>query len=131
MNSAGRFPSEDEQNAAYTHLLDLRPEGTITIGTLDIGGDKVLPYFSLGPLDNPFLGLRGNRVFRYHPEVFSAQINAILRVGMRAKSLRVLLPMVESVDDLLFLSYLIEFSIRDLPSERKQFSQDFQRGALI
>ena len=131
MKNSHRFPSEDEQFDAYSQLTRQCLEYPVTIRTLDIGGDKALLYFSLGPQDNPYLGLRGNRVFRYHPEIFITQIKAILRSGVHVKSLRVLFPMVENVDDLLFLYDLVDFAIDTLRSEKKQFTQDFKRGALI
>jgi phosphoenolpyruvate-protein phosphotransferase len=131
MQYSHQFPTEDEQYDAYSQLTRQCLEYPVTIRTLDIGGDKSLPYFSLGPQENPYLGLRGNRVFRYHPEIFITQMKAILRAGVHVKSLRVLFPMVENVDDLLYLFDLIEFAIKTLRSEKKQFTQVFKRGALI
>jgi phosphoenolpyruvate-protein phosphotransferase len=131
MQYSHRFPSEDEQYDAYAQLTKQCLEYPVTIRTLDIGGDKSLPYFSLGPQENPYLGLRGNRLFRYHPEIFITQMKAILRAGSHVKNLRVLFPMVENVDDLLFLFDLVERAIDTLRSEKKQYAQDFKRGALI
>ena len=65
MKNSHGFPSEDEQYEVYAWLIRQCPEYPVNIRTLDIGGDKSLPYFSLGLQDNPFLSLRGNRVFRH------------------------------------------------------------------
>lgn len=131
MKNPHRFPSEEEQYEAYAQLLRSCGGRPVTIRTLDVGGDKVLPYFSLGPQENPFLGLRATRVFRYHPEILIDQIKAILRSGVDLTGLRILFPMVEGVDDLLFLYHLLDTAIDALRAENKEFALKFQRGVLL
>ena len=131
MRHLSHFPSEDEQYRLYTHLIQNSPDRPVTIRTLDIGGDKVLPYFSLGPQENPYLGLRGNRVFRFHPEIFIVQMKAILRSAVHTKNLRVLFPLVENVDDLLNIFSLIDDAIDALEKENKHFTAKIKRGVLV
>lgn len=90
-------PGEDEQAAVYGRLLDLAPGGEAVIRLLDLGGDKIAAYFphEVGP--NPSLGLRGIRFSLRHPEIFARQVRAILRAG-HGRQLRILMPMVSSVD---------------------------------
>ena len=76
------FPNEQQQYETYKTLFDTcRPDQIVTVRTADIGGDKTLPYFPLGPQENPFLGVRANRVYREHPEIFITQMRAILRAA--------------------------------------------------
>lgn len=131
MNNKERFPTEDEQCAIYSQLLSHCGKVPVTIRTVDIGGDKSLPYFSLGPQENPYLGLRAHRVFRFHPEIFVTQMKAILRAGYNHDGLRILFPMIETIDDLQFVNTLLETAILFLLEEKKQFVRNFQRGILV
>jgi len=75
-----RFPSEEEQRQIYREQLEAFAPKPVTMRTLDIGGDKALPYFPIEE-DNPFLGWRGIRVTLDHPEIFLAQIRAMLKAN--------------------------------------------------
>jgi phosphocarrier protein FPr len=91
-------PSEDEQYEAYATMvraLDGRP---LILRTLDIGGDKVVPYLALPKEQNPFLGVRGLRLCLRQPELFLPQLRAIYRVSVLGP-LRIMLPMVSSVEE--------------------------------
>ena len=79
-----RFPSEEEQRVLYRQLLKAFSPRPVMMRTLDIGGDKILPYFPLSE-DNPFLGWRGIRVTLDHPEIFMVQIRAMLRASIGVK----------------------------------------------
>lgn len=94
-----RFPSEDEQVRIYKDILKLYAGKPVTLRTLDIGGDKCLPYFPISE-DNPFLGWRGIRVTLDHPEIFLAQVRAMLRASAGLDNLRIVLPMVATVTEL-------------------------------
>ncbi len=100
-------PNEDEQVDIYRRLLDLAPGGDAAIRLLDLGGDKIAAYFphDLGP--NPSLGLRGIRFSFRHPEIFTCQVRAILRAG-HGRRLRILMPMVSSVDSFRDVRAVIE-----------------------
>jgi len=94
-----QFPSEDEQVAIYEEVLQQYTEQPVTIRTLDIGGDKPLPYFKIKE-ENPFLGWRGIRVTLDHPEIFLVQVRAILRASLDRKNLKIALPMVATIEEL-------------------------------
>ncbi len=91
-----QFPGEEEQCGIYRKVLEAFSPRPVYLRTLDIGGDKVLPYFPIHE-DNPFLGWRGIRVTLDHPEIFVVQLRAILRASAGLGNLRLLLPMVSHV----------------------------------
>ncbi|WP_111658371.1 phosphoenolpyruvate--protein phosphotransferase [Isoalcanivorax indicus] len=91
-----RFPSEEEQCRIYREQLQAFAPHPVTMRTLDIGGDKALPYFPIQE-ENPFLGWRGIRVTLDHPEIFMVQVRAMLRASEGLDNLRIMLPMVTSV----------------------------------
>lgn len=93
-------PDEDEQAAAYAAVAAVLGDGRpLVIRTLDVGGDKPLPYLPLAQEDNPFLGLRGIRVSLRHEALFRTQLRALLR-GAGAAKLQVMLPMVATIEEL-------------------------------
>lgn len=91
-----RFPGEDEQRQVYRQVLEAFAPRPVTIRTLDIGGDKMLPYFPIQE-ENPFLGWRGIRVTLDHPELFLIQLRAILRADAGLGNVRLLFPMITTV----------------------------------
>lgn len=93
-----QFPSEEEQFRIYRQVLESVAPRPATLRTLDVGGDKALPYFPVKE-DNPFLGWRGIRIMLDHPEIFLAQLRAMLRANEGFNNLHVLLPMVASVGE--------------------------------
>ncbi|MBK1721736.1 phosphoenolpyruvate--protein phosphotransferase [Thiocystis violacea] len=92
------FPGEGAQMANYRRVLELFAPRPVTIRTLDIGGDKPLPYFPMHEA-NPFLGWRGIRITLDHPEIFLTQVRAILRAAIGLDNLQLLLPMVSTVTE--------------------------------
>ena len=94
-----RFPSEKEQLAIYREQLKSFHPLPVTMRTLDIGGDKALPYFPISE-DNPFLGWRGIRITLDHPEIFLVQIRAMLKASEGLDNLRILLPMISGLREL-------------------------------
>ncbi|RMD73748.1 MAG: phosphoenolpyruvate--protein phosphotransferase, partial [Chloroflexi bacterium] len=92
-------PDEDEQYAAYCAVLDELPGKPVVIRTLDIGGDKPLPYLPLSPEANPFLGVRGLRLSMQRPDLFQIQLRALLRAAFRG-DIWIMLPMVTTLADL-------------------------------
>jgi phosphotransferase system enzyme I (PtsP) len=93
------LPSEDEQYAVYARLLERMVDHDVTIRTLDAGGDKVLAYFDDAGEPNPALGLRSTRLTLRHHEIFDNQLRAILRAGADVTSLRIMFPMIASLDE--------------------------------
>src|SRR5690554_6590638 len=93
------FPTEREQTDIYRQQLEAFHPKRVTMRTLDIGVDKPLPYFPIEE-DNPFLGWRGIRVSLDHPEIFLAQIRAMIKASAGLDNLRILLPMISGVQEL-------------------------------
>ncbi|HEX4044257.1 MAG TPA: phosphoenolpyruvate--protein phosphotransferase [Gammaproteobacteria bacterium] len=93
-----RFPSGEEQRIIYRQLLASFAPRPVTIRTLDVGGDKPLPYFPIKE-DNPFLGWRGIRITLDHPEIFLSQMRAMMRASEGLNNLRIMLPMVSDVTE--------------------------------
>lgn len=93
-----RFPGEEEQYLIYRQLLESFAPKPVTIRTLDVGGDKSLPYFPVQE-DNPYLGWRGIRITLDHPEIFLVQLRAMLRASAGLKNLRVLFPMISNIGE--------------------------------
>lgn len=102
-----RFPGEEEQRAIYRQQLIHFANKPVIMRTLDIGADKDLPYFSIEE-DNSALGWRGVRFTLDHPEIFSAQIRAMLKASIGLNNLHILLPMVTSVSEVEEVLYLLE-----------------------
>ncbi len=94
-----RFPSEREQLNLYREALEAMSPLPATLRTLDVGGDKKLPYLP-DPDSNPALGLRGIRFSLDHPEIFLTQLRAALRADIGLGNLRLLLPMICDLDEL-------------------------------
>lgn len=93
-----RFPGEEEQYRIYRQVLEAFAPLPVTLRTLDVGGDKSLPYFPIIE-DNPFLGWRGIRISLDHPEIFIVQLRALLRASAGLGNMNLLLPMVNSVSE--------------------------------
>ncbi len=92
------FPSEQEQATRYRAILEQYNGRQVCMRTLDIGGDKPLPYFPISE-ENPFLGWRGIRITLDHPELFLAQLKAMLRASEHNDNLAIMLPMISSVSE--------------------------------
>ncbi|MBM4973313.1 phosphoenolpyruvate--protein phosphotransferase, partial [Vibrio parahaemolyticus] len=93
------FPSEDEQYHQYRAILNSYSSQRVVMRTLDIGGDKPLPYLPIEE-DNPFLGWRGIRFTLDHPDIFLIQLRAMLRASAESGNLSILLPMVSGIKEL-------------------------------
>jgi phosphotransferase system enzyme I (PtsP) len=111
-----RFPSEEEQRVIYRQLLKAFAPRPVVMRTLDVGGDKALPYFSFKE-DNPFLGWRGLRLTLDHPEVFLVQIRAMLRASVGLDNLKIMLPMVTHVNEFCEAKRLIERAYNEVLEE--------------
>ncbi len=111
-----RFPSETEQFNIYRkQLLAFAPK-PVTMRTLDIGGDKALPYFPIEE-ENPFLGWRGIRVTLDHPEIFILQIRAMIKASAELNNLRILLPMISNVFEAEHALHLIHRAYEEVSEE--------------
>jgi phosphotransferase system enzyme I (PtsP) len=111
-----RFPSEDEQADIYRQQLEAFAPKKVTMRTLDVGGDKSLPYFPIEE-ENPFLGWRGIRVTLDHPEIFIVQARAMLRASEGLNNLQIMLPMVSNLDEVHRATQIIKRALRELQDE--------------
>ena len=124
------FPSEEEQCLIYRRLVEGMPGKEITLRTLDIGGDKSLSYSDYGKEENPFLGLRSIRLSLKHLDVFVAQLRAILRSGA-GKRIRILFPMISSMDEFLQAKSIVQECIHQLKNEHKELIENPPLGVMI
>ncbi|MGL5604350.1 MAG: phosphoenolpyruvate--protein phosphotransferase, partial [Plesiomonas sp.] len=112
----GSFPSEDEQVALYQLILQSYPNKPVVMRTLDVGGDKPLPYLPIHE-DNPFLGWRGIRLTLDHPDIFIAQIRAMLRASVGHDNLSIMLPMISGVGEVDEARLLIDRAFREVAEQ--------------
>jgi phosphotransferase system, enzyme I, PtsP len=111
-----RFPAESVQVMNYRRVLEAFAPRAVNLRTLDIGGDKPLPYF---PIDeqNPFLGWRGVRISLAHPEIFLTQVRAMLRASVDLDNMHIMLPMISGVSEVDELKMLITRAHDELMEE--------------
>ena len=117
---AKSLPTEDEQYDSYRAAL-LACEGKpLTIRTLDIGGDKALPYLAMEKEDNPFLGLRGIRFCLAHPEILHTQFKAMVRAAndVPGSRLRIMIPMVDTPEEVHQAKSVLEAAKKELGMEK-------------
>jgi|TARA_Y100001947_G_scaffold159421_1_gene176680 phosphotransferase system enzyme I (PtsP) len=124
-----RFPSESEQVALYRKILESAPNSEIAMRTLDVGGDKPLPYFPITE-ENPFLGWRGIRLTLDHPEIFLVQIRAMLRASIGLKNLSIMLPMISSVAEVNEARRLVEQAFFEVEEEARHQNVTLHRPRL-
>ncbi|NLF29587.1 MAG: phosphoenolpyruvate--protein phosphotransferase [Planctomycetes bacterium] len=125
------FPGEAEQMEAYRRLFELADGRPVVVRTADLGADKPVAHMTFGPQDNPYLGLRAHRLYRFHAEIFITQVRAILRAAAGGHRLRLMFPMIESIDQWHFLQGLLDQAIASLRNEGLPFQADAPRGILV
>ena len=124
------LPDEAEQMALYAAVAAELPNTPITVRTLDVGGDKHLPAFPLPHEANPFLGWRGLRIGLSRPDILLPQLRALLRAGANA-DIRIMLPMVSTLDELRQARALLEQARAQLTAEGLAQSAYPQLGVMI
>ncbi|RUO26463.1 hypothetical protein CWE09_07070 [Aliidiomarina minuta] len=126
-----RFPTETEQRELYHQVLKNFGDLPVVMRTLDVGGDKPLPYFPLRE-DNPFLGWRGIRLTLDHPEIFLVQARAMLAANIGQGNLKILLPMISSLEEVDEASRLINQAYFEVRNElvQKQPGKELARPEL-
>jgi phosphotransferase system enzyme I (PtsI) len=116
-------PDEDEQLRAYRDVIAASPGGRVTIRTLDLGGDKTIPYLGHSREANPFMGWRSIRLSFEHPEFFTHQIRAVLRAAAPEpgveKDVRLMFPMITTLEEMRKVRALVEKARRQLAAEGK------------
>jgi phosphotransferase system enzyme I (PtsP) len=124
------FPNEEEQAQLYTRVASAMTPRLVTIRTLDLGGDKDLPSAGLKEEENPQLGCRSIRMSLANPKVFKAQLRAIFRASA-VGNVRLMLPMITSLDELLSAKVLIEEVAYDLERAGTDFDKNLPVGVMI
>ena len=126
------MPTEEEQFVAYKKVGVDMGGLPVTIRTLDSGGDKNLPYFDSmhEKPENPALGLRAIRLCLANTDIFTIQIRAILRASYYG-NIRILLPLISGVSELIACRTLIEDAMHQLDSEKKEYNKSIKIGAMI
>jgi len=123
------FPDRQDQYTLYRKVVESF-DGPVTIRTLDIGGDKALPYFPAPVEDNPFMGWRSVRVSLDNRDIFRTQIEAILMAGIHG-SVKLLFPMISGIEEVLACKEVIEEAKENLRQERITFKNDIPIGVMI
>ena len=123
-------PAEAEQLAAYRAIAQSLAGRPLTVRTLDIGGDKSLPYVEIGAEANPFLGWRGIRVTLSRRDLLRTQLRAILRAGAD-HPVELLLPMITSVDEVRAVKSLLREAAAELENEKVDFCRAIKIGVMI
>lgn len=123
-------PSEDEQFAVYKSVLDQMDGKPVIVRTLDIGGDKDVPYLGLPHEENPFLGARALRLCFMRPDLFRTQLRALLRAAAFG-NLEIMFPMVQSVDEIQQAKKMMAECAEALAAEGEVFRNDIRVGIMI
>ncbi len=123
-------PSEEEQYQAYRQVTERMRGRPVVLRTMDLGGDKVASYLGMTHETNPFLGLRGIRLALKNPDMFRAQIRAIYRASAHGR-VRMMFPMVSSVDELLNARALCAEVTADLDREGLPYDRELEVGIMI
>lgn len=124
------MPTEEEQFEAYKKAALILKGKPLIIRTLDIGGDKDLPYLGLKKEENPFMGFRAIRYCLKNEELFTSQIRAILRASAFG-DIRIMFPLVTTVDELREGKKLVEKLKLELSSENIDFDKDIKVGVMV
>lgn len=123
-------PDEEEQYEYYRQVLLNSPNETVTIRTLDLGGDKTVPYLGRRGEPNPFMGWRSTRIFFENSKLFVTQVRAILRAGRHGK-IAMLFPMITTLEELLYVNNLVKETRNNLRREGVAFGEDVKTGVMI
>lgn len=124
------YPTEEEQFSIYKTVAETMAGKKVIIRTLDIGADKQADYFKLPAEENPALGLRAIRICLTRPEVFRAQLRAILRASAYGK-ISIMFPMIISVDEVIEIKKIVEGIKAELDGEGFAYDKDIELGIMI
>jgi len=125
-----RLPTEEEQFEVYKKAAEKMGEKPVIIRTLDVGGDKDIPYLDFPDEMNPFLGYRAVRVCLERADIFKPQLKALFRAGIYG-NIKIMFPMISSVEEILLVKEKIEEVKVELESENKEYSSDIEIGMMI
>jgi phosphoenolpyruvate-protein phosphotransferase len=123
-------PDEEEQLAVYRSVIEASPNRTVTIRTLDLGGDKHVPYLGVRHEANPFMGWRSIRISTAHPEFFQTQLRAIMRAGIHGQ-VSLLFPMISTLEEIQRLKRLVNRTQAGLAKEGIPFAGEMPLGVML
>jgi phosphoenolpyruvate-protein phosphotransferase len=123
-------PSEEEQVANYAAIFDIMGQRPIVVRTLDVGGDKEIPYLRLGTEANPFLGWRAIRVCLDRPDFFKRQLRAILRAS-QGHDVRIMFPMIATLDEVSAAKGLFGEAKAEVLGAGYSIAESFQLGIMV
>lgn len=125
-----QLPDEQTQYEAYKTILDLMESRPVVVRTLDVGGDKEVPYYDFGVEANPFLGYRAIRISLDHPNNFKSQLRSLLRAGTE-HDLRIMFPMIATLDEARRAKELFKAARDELSSEEIEIAEKVQLGIMV
>ncbi|WP_423225211.1 phosphoenolpyruvate--protein phosphotransferase [Candidatus Amarolinea aalborgensis] len=123
-------PTEADQEEIYRAIFDIMGQRPVVARTLDVGGDKELPYVNLGHEDNPFLGARAIRLYQERPDLIEPQLRALLRAAVGHR-VRIMFPMVATADEVAMLRSQLERVQRELAGAGVPAPVDLQIGIMV
>ena len=123
-------PDEEEQLAAYNSVLDVMKTRPVVVRTLDVGGDKELPYLDLGRESNPFLGWRAIRMCLDRPDFFKVQLRALLRASP-GHDLHIMFPMITILDEVRQAKTLLDEAGREVQAAGHSIAETIQVGIMV
>ncbi|HOS51401.1 MAG TPA: phosphoenolpyruvate--protein phosphotransferase [Fervidobacterium sp.] len=123
-------PSEEEQFQAYKTVLEKMGERPVIIRTLDIGGDKSIPYLNIPKEENPFLGCRAIRLCLAQQDLFKVQLRALLRASVYG-NLKIMFPMISCIDEIIQTKEIMKEVKTELDKEGIKYSEDFEIGIMV
>ncbi|MFD3155672.1 phosphoenolpyruvate--protein phosphotransferase [Haloimpatiens sp. FM7330] len=124
------MPSEEEQFESYKYVAEKTNGGPVVIRTLDIGGDKQLPYLPLPEEMNPFLGYRAIRLCLDRKDIFKVQLRALLRASAYG-NIKIMFPMISSVDEFIQAKAVLKECMDELKAEGKDFNENLEVGMMV
>ena len=130
MESTEDFPSEDDQFEAYKVVLERAQGKRVVVRTLDIGGDKKLPYFEFDPEMNPFLGYRAIRLCLDRKDIFKTQVRALLKASVYGK-LAIMFPMIATIDEFKNAKQFVLDTKEELLKEGVKVSDEIEIGMMV
>lgn len=124
------IPTEDEQFEAYKKTVLKLGDKPLIIRTLDVGGDKDIPYLGLSKEDNPFMGFRAVRYCLHREDVYKPQLRALLRASAFG-NIKIMIPLVTCIDEVREVKAMIENIKAELDSENIAYNKDIQVGVMV
>ena len=125
------MPDEEEQLQAYSSVSRLMKGREVIIRTLDVGGDKEIPYLKMGSEQNPFLGWRAIRYCLSEQPLFKTQLRALLRAGAQERNIKIMLPLVTGVQEIRAARSLLEECKQELSREGLEYDPKIALGVMI